>query len=86
MKTKREQILKMAEGGNKSFEEIGNSLKPPLSKQRVEQIMNGNPDWKTTNYRSFHRHQYHVKIEKKFEDCERCFPVQMKTETQPATI
>lgn len=76
MKTTRQQIRILTElHPSWPCTEIARHIIPPISPQRVNQIMNNvKPDFSSDKYRELHRHKYHIKVQQKYKrkKCKYC--------------
>ncbi len=68
---RQDKFKKLKEEG-KTLEEIGKE-NGDLTRQRVGQIIKPTKrSWKTPYWRAYKKHAYHKKINKTFDNCERC--------------
>jgi hypothetical protein len=83
MKTTRQQVITLTElHPSWTWVQIAQNVRPPVSPQRVNQIVNDTkPDFTSEKYREYHRHKYHKKVPAKYKrkSCKYCGGVSFAT-------
>lgn len=74
-----QDIVKERVEKGKTYNAIGRELENVTEEAVKETIKKRKRSWKTDTWRSYKRHYYHVKVNKQFDDCERCQDASRKT-------